>query len=295
MKVEIKKIDETKRELSIEIPPEHVHQKLDEVYQELSKTAKIKGFRQGKVPRLVLEGTHGKLAREETIKKIIPEAYQEAIKEKQLVPLELPEIYNVSFKDGVISFQARFDIKPEVHIKEYKKIPVKKKDTQITKEELQQTLELFLKGQGKNQPAVMDDQTARGLGYPSLAALKEALDRQLALEKDRQSRGDVEKQIVDHLLLKAQLTVPRSLIKSQVERYLSRMREHMKSHGHSEEEMKKKEAELLPEFQKTAEREIKVYLIMDKIVELEQIPVEENESMTAKVMTFLLKEAQWEN
>ena len=118
MKVEIKKIDATKRELRFEVPQERVTQKLDEVYNEIGKQAEVKGFRAGKAPRHVLEAHYGKLAQDEMIKKLIPEVYQETIVKEQLNPIDLPEIENVSFKDGTVSFTAKLDIKPEVIIKE---------------------------------------------------------------------------------------------------------------------------------------------------------------------------------
>ena len=67
MKVEVKKVDALKRELRFEVPRERVTKTLDEVYEEIGKYAKVKGFRPGKVPRAVLATSHGKLAEEETI------------------------------------------------------------------------------------------------------------------------------------------------------------------------------------------------------------------------------------
>ena len=54
MKVDVKKVDTLKRELKFEIPRERVSKAMDEVYNEIGKHAKIKGFRPGKVPRHIL-------------------------------------------------------------------------------------------------------------------------------------------------------------------------------------------------------------------------------------------------
>ena len=58
---------------------------------------------------------------------------------------------------------------------------------------------------------------------------------------------------------------------------------------------KKKEEELRMNLQKTVERDVKVYLILDKIAETENIQFKEGESLPMKVMEFLLKEASWED
>ncbi|MDZ4242556.1 MAG: trigger factor family protein, partial [Candidatus Omnitrophota bacterium] len=73
MKVSVKKVDSLRRELKFEIPRDRVSKKLEEIYAELGKVAKIRGFRPGKAPRHLLEQHHGPLAREEMLKKLIPE------------------------------------------------------------------------------------------------------------------------------------------------------------------------------------------------------------------------------
>mgnify|MGYP001603464934 FL=1 len=51
MKVVVKKVDAVKREMQFDIPKERVSQKLSEIYQDIGRVARIKGFRPGKAPR----------------------------------------------------------------------------------------------------------------------------------------------------------------------------------------------------------------------------------------------------
>lgn len=294
MKIAVKKIDALKRELKFEIPKDRVAQKLDAVYKDIGRTAKVKGFRPGKAPRHVIEAEHGALAREEMIKKLIPEVYQEGISKEDLSPLDLPEIGNVEFKNGIITFTAQFDIRPEVAIKNYKGITVKRKSSQVTEEEMDQTLEYFKKSQGQDKDAAIDDAFAKGLGYPSLEMFKNSLARQMEMDKDRQNRGDVENQIVEALINEARLTVPQTFVKKQLEHRLSEMKKRFQSQGMPEDEIKRKEEDLRKELQKPVERDVQVYLIFDKIAQEEGITVKEGENLPAKVMEFLLKEANWE-
>ena len=92
MKVDVKKIDPVRRELRFEIPRDRVKVTLDEVYSDIGKHAKVKGFRPGKVPRHILEQHHSRLAEEEAIRKIIPQVYQEALEKEKIAPIDLPEI-----------------------------------------------------------------------------------------------------------------------------------------------------------------------------------------------------------
>lgn len=295
MKVAVKKVDALKRELSFEIPKDRVAAAHAEVMSEITKVAKVKGFRPGKAPRQMIESQHGALAREEVIKKLIPEVYHEGITQEKIDALDLPEIHDVEYKDGLIRFKAHVDIKPEVKLGNYKGIKVTRKSSKVTDEELDKTLDYFKKAQGGEKEVAVDDAFVKSLGYPSLAQFKESLTRQMEMDKDRQNRIDVENQLVDALIKDAKLAVPESLVKRQLEHRMHDMQHRMKDQGMPETEIKKREDEMRKEFEKTAEKDVKVYLILDAIAKAEGIHTHsENESLPAKVMAFLLKEASWE-
>ncbi len=60
MQVSVEDLSSVKKKLSVEISESQVKLELDDAYENLKKTAKIKGFRQGKTPRGVLKGMYGK-------------------------------------------------------------------------------------------------------------------------------------------------------------------------------------------------------------------------------------------
>ncbi len=296
MKVAVKKVDALKRELNFEVPKDRVTQVLEEVYSEMGRVAKIKGFRPGKVPRRVLENEHAALAREEALKKLIPVVYREGIEQENMSPIDLPEIEDVEFKDGMVKFKAVIDIKPDVQIGNYKGIAVKRKSSQVTEDEINKTLDFFKKSQGhdKGQEIPLDDHFARGLGYPNLEEFKQTLKRQMELDKDRTNRIDIENQIIDALLKESKFPLPQTLVKKQLEHRLHHALEQMRTQGSPEDEIAKKEAELRKALQKPVEKDVRVYLVLDKIAELEGLTVQQNENLPSKVMEFLFKEARWE-
>ena len=295
MKVEIKK-DGLKREIKFEIPKDRVSQALSAVYEDIGKVSKIKGFRPGKAPRHMLEKQHGKLAEEEALKKLIPEVYREAIEKEKIDPLDLPEIEDVLFKDGMVRFTAKLDVRPEIKLKEYKGIKVTRKGSVVTDEEINKTLDFFKKGQGDKEVTI-DDAFAHGVGYANLEDFKNSLKRQMEIDKDRQNRSDVENQIVEELLKQVKFEVPQTLVSRQIERRLQEARRHWQSQHKqmTKEEMDKKETELRKDLVPAVEKDIKVYLIFDKIAEAEDMKFDEPGHMPGKVMEFLLKEAAWEN
>lgn len=295
MKVEVKKVDALRRELSIEVPRERVSAAMEEIYKEIGKYAAIKGFRPGKVPRNLLVNSHGKIAQEETIKKLVPQAYHEGITKENLSPIDLPEISQVALKEGILTFVATLDIRPEIKTGDYKSIKVTPLATKVTEEDINKTLEFFKKGRGDGKEVTIDDVFAHGMGFPSLEEFKKALTRQLEFDKDRQNRTELENQIVDHLLKHAKLIVPQSLVKRQFDHRLNETLHRLKSQGMGEEELKKKEDEIAKSLNEVVERDVKVFLVLEEIAKIEKIEVTSNsESLPVKVMELLLKEAKWE-
>jgi len=295
MKVEVKKVDALNREMRFEIPREKVSEAMDAVYTEIGKHAKIKGFRPGKVPRHILVTSHGQLAKDETIKKIIPQAYHDGVSQHQLNPIDLPEITEVNLKDGVLTFTATLDIRPEVKVSKYKGLDVERKKNEVSEEEVQKTLDFFKKGR-TDQEVTIDDNFAKGMGFPSLEDFKTALKRQLEFDRDRNNRMDIENQIVEELIKNAKLIVPQSLVKRQLYHRLNESLRRLKAQGLNDAELKKKEEELRTQLEPAVEREVRVYLILEEIGKLENITVaDQNESLPGKVMEFLLKEAAWKD
>ena len=198
----------------------------------------------------------------------------------------------MAIKDGVLTFKATLDIRPEVKPGNYKAIKVSRKSSAVTEEDINKTLEFFKKGRDGAETA-MDDAFARGMGFPSLAEFKQALSRQLELDKDRQNRMDVENQIIDALLKNAKLVVPQSLVQRQFRHRMDETLKRLKTQGMKDEDIKKKEEEISKQMLELVERDVKVYLVLEEIAQLEKITAGQEENLPAKVMEFLLKEAKW--
>jgi FKBP-type peptidyl-prolyl cis-trans isomerase (trigger factor) len=107
---------------------------------------------------------------------------------------------------------------------------------------------------------------------------------------------DLENQIVEELIKNAKLVVPQSLVKRQLHHRLNDALKRLKSQGLNEEELKKKETEISQQLGPIVEREVKIYLILEEIGKLENITTTDpSDSLPAKVMEFLMKEATWQD
>ncbi|MBF0485253.1 MAG: hypothetical protein HQL16_01935 [Candidatus Omnitrophica bacterium] len=294
MKVSVKKIDALRREMHFEVPKDRVAKKLDEVLSEITKHAKIPGFRKGKAPKNMVQTAHSSVAREEMLKGLIPEVYQEGVKGENLDPIDFPAIDQVELNEGILKFRATFDVRPKVEIKDYKGIPVTKKTPEVSDEEINKTIDYFKKGRGLDDKAELDDAFAKSMGFPTLEDFKKALKRNLEIDKERQNRQEIENQLVDELFKKSKFDVPQSLVDRQLEGRLQEFHRRLKAYGAKDEDIAKKIEESKKEIREAAEKDVKVFLLLQKIAELENISVEKGENLAVKVMEFLLKEAKWE-
>ncbi len=150
---------ETEVTLEIEVSQEVVEQEVEQIYKELAQTAKVRGFRRGKAPRNILEMHYQKEIEGDVIQRLIPKAYQEAVKETNIIPLVQAEIKEVQLEKGKpLSFKAVTEIKPAVKLGQYKGIKVEKKivgkikekDVRRKLEELQEKHAFFIPIENRN-------------------------------------------------------------------------------------------------------------------------------------------------
>jgi FKBP-type peptidyl-prolyl cis-trans isomerase (trigger factor) len=294
MKVVVKKVDALRREMNFDVSKERVAKKNGEVVAEFVKHAKLPGFRPGKAPRSMVESAHGKAIKEEMLKNLVPEVYQEGLIAEKLEPIDFPSIDNVQMKDGGLSFRASFDLRPEFEVSGYKGIKLTRKPVEVTEEEIAKTLEFFKKGRGLDENTVMDDAFAKTVGFQTMDEFKTALKRNLEFDKERQNRADVENQLIEELVKKYDFPVPQSLVDRQYHGRLEEFARRLQQYGAKEDAIAKKVEEASKDLRASAEKDVKTFLILQKIAGVENVTSSKEENLTVKVIEFLMKEAKWE-
>lgn len=289
MKREVKKIDNTKREIGVEISGDIVKNKFEEVFKKINQEAKVPGFRSGNVPRDILEKHYSSVAHEQVLKELVPEVYNQAIQEEGLDVIDLPNIFDVKLDTHTLSFKAEVEVAPEIKLKNYKGLKVTYKKTEVGPEEIKQGLD-NLKEARKTQN--LDDNFARSLGYPNLSELEKALERQIFIQKENLQRQKIESQIIQDLTQGLEFKLPQSLIKRQLEDLVKQAKLDLALKGMPRQEIEAKEKELVTELEPPARNQVKVYLVMAEIAKKEGMTIDDH--MPRRVMEFLLKEADWQ-
>lgn len=115
MKVEVEEISSTERKLAVEIPAERVHDEFERTFKSVARSAKIKGFRQGRVPRAVLERYFADDVRSQVTTNLVQEGFSSAIEQSKLKIVSQPEldIEKLNEKEA-LRFSARVEIRPDL-------------------------------------------------------------------------------------------------------------------------------------------------------------------------------------
>jgi trigger factor len=110
-----------KRELKVRVAPERVSQAVDKAYERLRARAKVPGFRQGKVPRNILEKQYGEQVHEDVHKDLIEITCAEALREHGLDIVSAPVLVGHEHaEDGGLSYTAELEVRPTFSLQEFK-------------------------------------------------------------------------------------------------------------------------------------------------------------------------------
>src|SRR3989440_2316561 len=129
--------------LSVEVPVDQVSTSIDQAYSRLAPRVRIAGFRPGKAPRPMIEREIGWPAlRQEALDVLLPTAYNSALDEAGLDPIDVPRVEVQQFDRGQpMRFTATVSIKPEVTLKDYKDIRVPRPRTEIVDKDVDEAIE----------------------------------------------------------------------------------------------------------------------------------------------------------
>lgn len=289
MKTEVKKLDSTKREISIEVSGDIVKNKFDDVFKKIAQDAKIPGFRVGNAPRDILEKHYSSHAHERVLKELVPDLYNQAIEKEGLEVLELPNIFDVKLDRNNLSFKASVEINPEIPVKNYKGLKVHYKKIEVTPDEIKRSVDSLKEARKVD---TIDDNFAKGLGYPDLSELEKAMEKQIYIQKENLQRQRIENGLLESILKDLDFKLPLSLVNRQLQDLIRQAKLDLALKGTPREKIDEQEKALHEQLEPEAKRQVKIYLVLSAIAKKENIL--QDDHMPHKVMEFLLREAQWQ-
>jgi trigger factor len=142
MKVDVEAMDGCKRRLTVEAPTDVVQQEWEKAYGRVQKQARLPGFRKGHVPRSLVKIHFADEVRREVAEHLIPDVYRKALTEKQIRPVDEPDLQDVKLEEGApLSFVAVVEVRPEITLGDYKGVEVEHSTPPVSDEQVQASLD----------------------------------------------------------------------------------------------------------------------------------------------------------
>src|ERR1700736_3281250 len=150
MQVSVESISKLKRRMQVQVPAERVSREIAARLKNLSRTARLKGFRPGKAPIKVIRQQFGVQVHREVIGELLQSSFAEAVSEKQLSPAGNPRIEPKSVDEGQdLTYVATFEVFPEVALQPIDSLELERTTADVTESDIDAMIERLRKQQMK--------------------------------------------------------------------------------------------------------------------------------------------------
>lgn len=143
MKINVEKEEKNIVKLEIEIPAKTAIEEYNKAVKKVSEYVNIPGFRKGKAPRNLVEQHVGvERVKHETLERLLPKVFQDAISQNKLDVISQPYIESYDFEIGKdIKIIAKVELRPEVKLGEYKNMTVEAEEYQTPADAFDKSIE----------------------------------------------------------------------------------------------------------------------------------------------------------
>src|SRR5262245_10802199 len=113
MKTELVDVTQTQKQLTVEIPSDIVDAQIERTTRGYAKSAKLPGFRPGKVPAKVIKQRFKDQILQDVARDLVSKAVDEALRERGVEPVDSPDIKDFAIDEGQpLTFTAQFETVP---------------------------------------------------------------------------------------------------------------------------------------------------------------------------------------
>jgi trigger factor len=116
MQSEIREISPVLVEVTVEVPWDRIQRDLNDTYREIGKTARVRGFRPGKVPKDILKQVYGRQAAAQVTGALVEQALMHAVQEHELHIVAQPEMEDPPEleRGKPLTFKAKVEVRPKI-------------------------------------------------------------------------------------------------------------------------------------------------------------------------------------
>jgi trigger factor len=153
MKTEFVDVNETRKNLVIEIPTDVVDAEIQKISAKYSRSAKLPGFRPGKVPPKVIKQRFKREILHDVAHELVERAVGEALQERGVEPVGAPDIRDLKLEEGhPLTFKAEFDVVPSFDPGDFSSIELRRSKVNIEEAAVDQALERLRERASRYEP-----------------------------------------------------------------------------------------------------------------------------------------------
>lgn len=148
MQVSVENTGKLERRMQVQVPAERVSKEIASRLKQLSRTARLNGFRPGKAPMTVIRQQFGPQVHREVIGELMQSSFSEAVTQNQLAPAGNPRIEPRSVAEGQdLTYVATFEVFPEVALQPIHSLEIERVAADVTEGDIDAMIERLRKQQ----------------------------------------------------------------------------------------------------------------------------------------------------
>jgi len=142
MQVSLSATGGLERRMEVAVPASEVAAEIDQRLKQISRTARLKGFRPGKAPFAVIRKQYGEQVRAEVVSDLMRSSYAQAINQEKLQPAAGPRIEALAMPpENDLKYAAIFEVLPEIKVKSPYDVAIERPGAEITEQDLDAMIE----------------------------------------------------------------------------------------------------------------------------------------------------------
>ena len=132
----------SRKEIELEIPDEEFRQEFEKILGEYVAKAKLDGFRKGHAPRERVKTLFDHEIEHDVYDSLIPRVLEDELKGLRLNPVSVPVLKDLKHEPGQsLRCTAAFEVMPQFELPDYRAIRIKKRSTELAKEDVDKAME----------------------------------------------------------------------------------------------------------------------------------------------------------
>ncbi len=147
MQATVETISNLERRMTVTVPIKPLEEEVSQRISRLARTAKLAGFRPGKVPLKIVHQQYGAQVRDEVFSNAVEKSFSDAVEQNKLRVAGFPNIEHKPFVEAAEQFEyiATFEIFPEVQLGDLSKAKIERPTLEVSDADVKKTIDVLVK------------------------------------------------------------------------------------------------------------------------------------------------------